>query len=307
MEERLQDHPLRPYSKLIINCALTGMVPTKGDTPHVPTEPGEIIRDAESCIRAGASMLHVHARDEEGKPTYRKDIYREIIGGIRELDDEVIICASTSGRLFRDPCLRGEVLDLGGSAKPDMASLTLGSFNFPRAIVALGKSQEKDRGGESYSISPNPPETIVALAEHMKDRGIRPELEVFEAGMINYGLYLIKKGTIPDDHPYFNLILGSLGAARASMSSLSHMVENLPSGAVWSAAGTGRFQLPINVASVVMGGGVRIGVEDCIYYDYDKKILATNEMLVDRIVRIAGEVGREVATPGETRKLLGLG
>ncbi|MBU7004592.1 MAG: 3-keto-5-aminohexanoate cleavage protein, partial [Theionarchaea archaeon] len=227
MEDRLQDYPLRPYPKLIINCALTGMVPTKGDTPYVPTDPEEIIRDAESCIEVGASMLHVHARDEEGKPTYRKEIYREAIRGIRDLNEEVIICASTSGRLFRDPVLRGEVLDLRGKAKPDMGSLTLGSFNFPGAIVALSRKGVGE--DHSNSISPNPPETIVDLAEHMKRRGIKPELEVFEAGMINYGLYLIRKGTIPDERPYFNLILGSLGASRASMSSLAHMVDNLPS------------------------------------------------------------------------------
>ena len=307
MDERLQDHPLRPYPKLIINCALTGMVPTKEDTPHVPTGPGEIIEDAESCIRAGASMLHVHARDEDGRPTYRREIYGEIIRGIRDVNEEVVICASTSGRLFREPALRGEVLDLEGRSKPDMASLTLGSFNFPRAIVALsstGKTASKE--GPSLSISPNPPETIVDLAEHMRKRGIKPELEVFEAGMINYGLYLMRKGTIPNENPYFNLILGSLGAARANMSSLAHMVDNLPSNAIWSAAGTGRFQLPINAASVLMGGGVRVGVEDCIYYDYEKKVLATNEMLVKRIVRIAGEIGRDVATPMETRKKLGL-
>jgi uncharacterized protein (DUF849 family) len=305
MEERLQDHPLRPYPKLIVNCALTGMVPTKEDTPHVPTDPEEIIHDAENCIEAGASMLHIHARDEEGKPTYRKEIYRETIRGIRDLDEEVIVCASTSGRLFRDPALRGEVLDLRGKAKPDMGSLTLGSFNFPRAIVALSK-REVSGDGHTNSISPNPPETIVDLAEHMKRRGIKPELEVFEAGMINYGLYLIRKGTIPHERPYFNLILGSLGGARASMSSLAHMVDSLPASAVWSAAGTGRFQLPINTASIIMGGGVRVGVEDCIYYDYDKKVLATNEMLVKRIARMADEIGRKVASPSESRRMLAL-
>jgi uncharacterized protein (DUF849 family) len=281
------------------------MVPTKGDTPLVPVTPAEVAEDASRVIEAGASMLHVHARDEEGKPTYSKEIYGEIISAIRDIHPEVIVCASTSGRLFRDPVLRGEVLNLTGRSRPEMASLTLGSFNFPRAIVALAKSHSME-SDLSYSISPNPPETIMHLAEHMKERGIKPELEVFEAGMINYGIYLMRKGIIPPEKPYFNLILGSLGAARANMASLAHMVESLPSGAVWSAAGTGRFQLPINAAAVIMGGGVRVGVEDCIYYDYAKKSLASNEMLVERIVRVAGEIGREVATPAETREMLGL-
>jgi 3-keto-5-aminohexanoate cleavage enzyme len=308
MDERLDDHPLRPYPKLLVNCALTGMVPTKDDTPHVPVTPEEIARDAKLCIEAGATMLHVHARDQDGKPTYRKEIYEDIIGRIRDLDPRVIICASTSGRLFREPELRGEVLQLKGRHRPDMASLTLGSFNFPRAIVALASPGKKagDSVDPSFSISPNPPETIMQLARMMSERGIKPELEVFEAGMINYGIYLMRKDILPGDRPYFNLILGSLGAARASMASLSHMVDNLPTGAIWAAAGTGRFQLPINVAAIVMGGGVRVGVEDCIYYDYGKKVLATNAKLVERLTRIAGEIGREIATAEEAREMLGL-
>ncbi len=297
----MQDYPLRPFPKLIINCALTGMVPTKEDTPHVPVSQEEVVDDAKRVIQAGASMLHVHARDEKGVPTYRAEKYQEIIEGIRELDSEVIICASTSGRLFRGPERRGQVLDLRGKAKPDMASLTLGSFNFPKAIVSLAKGEE-----EELSISPNPPGTIVSLARKMKERNIKPELEVFEAGMINYGVYLMRKGILPKEKPYFNLILGSLGAARANMSTLSHMVNCLPPGAIWSAAGTGRFQLPINAAAAVMGGGVRVGVEDNIYFDYDKKTLATNEMLVKRIVRIARELERDIADPLETREILGL-
>lgn len=303
MDDRLQDYPLRPFPKLVINCALTGMVPTKDDTPHVPVSPEEVARDAERVIEAGASMLHVHARGEDGLPTYRSEIYRDIIERIRDIDSEVIVCASTSGRIFRDPEKRGEVLDLKGRAKPDMASLTLGSFNFPRAIVSL---VEGESDGPSLSISPNPPETIMFLAQRMKERGILPELEVFEAGMINYGIYLMRKGVIQSDRPYFNLILGSLGAARANMATLSHMVNCLPPEAVWAAAGTGRFQLPINAAAVIMGGGVRVGVEDNIHFDYNKEKLATNGMLVNRIARIARELGRDIADPLETRDMLGI-
>ena len=288
MEDRLQDHPLRPFPKLIINCALTGMVPTKSDTSCVPVTPEEIASDAIACANAGATIVHVHARDEDGKPTYRKDVYREIIERIREAAPELVICVSTSGRKFPDPELRGEVLDLRGKARPDMASLTLGSFNFPQ------------------TISPNPPQTIHYLAERMAEKGIKPELEAFEAGMINYGVYLLRKGLLKDDSPYFNLILGSLGTSRANVASLHNMLECLPIDAVWSVGGVGRFQLPITTIAIALGGGVRVGIEDTIYYDYERTKLATNEMLVKRVVRIAKELGRELATPEETRSRLGL-
>ncbi len=306
MDGSLQDHPLRPYPKVVINCALTGMVPTKTDTPHVPTTPEEIAREAQECIEAGASMLHVHARDEEGRPTYRKEIYEDTIGRIRELDSEVIVCASTSGRLYKDPARRAEVLSLRGKARPDMGSLTLGSFNFPRTIISLARREGDGERTYDLSISPNPPETIMYLAGEMRERGIKPELEVFEAGMINYGVYLMGKGVLPNDKPYFNLLLGSLGAARANMASLAHMVNSLPTQAIWAAAGIGRFQLPITAGALVMGGGVRIGIEDNIHYDYEKAKLATNGMLVQRVVRLAHELGREIAAPFETREMLGL-
>jgi len=289
VEDRLLDHPIRPYTPLVINAALTGIVPTKAETPHVPMTPEEIAADASSCAEAGASIVHVHARDAEGNPTYEKDVYRDIIRRIRASEPELIVCASTSGRVFPDPQLRGEVLLLRGKARPDMASLTLGSFNFPT------------------TISPNPPQTITHLAKLMRDRGVVPELEVFEAGMANYGAYLLRKGIIPDDRrPYFNIILASLGAARANLSSLHNILECLPGSAVWSVGGVGRFQLPITTVSIAMGGGARVGLEDTIYYDSQKTKLATNRQLVERAVRIAQELGRDIATPKEAKKLLGL-
>jgi len=289
MEDRLQDHPIRPFPKLIINVALTGVVPTKSDNPNVPITPQEIADDALACAREGASIVHVHARDEDGKPTYRKEIYAEIIGRIRDKDPHLVICASTSGRVHNKPELRSEVLSLQGEERPDMASLTLGSFNFPDTISA------------------NPPETVVHLASLMRQRGIKPELEVFEAGMINYGVYLMRKGILSnDDRPYFNLILGSLGSARANISSLSHMSGCLPHNAIWSVGGVGRFQLTMTAVAIAIGAGVRVGLEDNIYFDHGKKILATNPQLVRRAAKLAGELGRDVACPVETRQMLGL-
>ncbi|MBD3258145.1 3-keto-5-aminohexanoate cleavage protein, partial [candidate division GN15 bacterium] len=150
-------HPLTPYSKLIINAAITGMIPMKNDTPHVPISVEEIIEDAGKCIQAGASMVHIHARDDDGVPTHQKDVYEQIIRGIRSAHPDVIICASLSGRLKNTFETRSEVLDLDGDVKPDMGSLTMGSLNFPK------------------QASVNSPEMISQLATRMLERGIVPE------------------------------------------------------------------------------------------------------------------------------------
>jgi uncharacterized protein (DUF849 family) len=278
-------HPITTYPKLIINSALTGMVPTKKDTPYVPINVEEIIKDAQLCCSAGASIVHLHARDEEGKPTYKKEIYAEMIQGIRETCPDLIICVTTSGRAHNSFEKRSQVLGLKDDLKPDMASLTLGSLNFPN------------------EASINTPDMIEQLAFKMKKNGIVPEVEIFEMGMINTAKVLIKKGILKKPF-YFNLLLGSIYSVPATLFDLTHMVTSLPPNVHWGAAGIGKFQLNMNLASILMGGNVRVGLEDNIYYDNEKKKFATNEMLVQRIVRLAKEVGRDVATPQETREYL---
>ena len=269
--------------KLIIKAALTGMIPTKKDTPFVPITPKEIARDAYKVCKLGASVLHLHARDKNGLPTYSAEVYQEIIERVKDKCPEVILCLSTSGRVHPQVEHRSEVLSL----KPEMASLTVGSLNFPR-----------------YP-SVNSPETIKKLAGLMRKNNILPELEIFESGFINYALFLYRRGILTDPL-HFNLLLGSLGTCPANIRDLSYLVDSLPSGSVWSATGIGRFQTQTNVGAILMGGHVRVGIEDSIYYNYPKRELATNEKLVARIIRIAEELGREIATPQETREILGL-
>jgi len=278
-------HPIVPYPKLIINVALTGMVPTKENTPYVPINVQEIIEDSKNCYDAGATIVHLHARDENGEPTYRKEIYADIIKGIRECCPDLIICTSTSGRAHNTFEKRSEVLELDGDMKPDMASLTLGSLNFPN------------------QASINTPEMIEKLAFKMKEKGIIPEVEIFEIGMINTAKVLIKKGLLEKPF-YFNLLLGSIYSVPGTLFDLSYMVKSLPPDVHWGAAGVGKFQLNMNLAAILMGGNIRVGLEDNIYYN--NKTLATNVMLIQRIVRLANEVGREVATAKETRELLGI-
>jgi 3-keto-5-aminohexanoate cleavage enzyme len=272
-----------PAGKMIIQLAPTGMIPMKKDTPHVPISPDEIARDAFKAYRLGSSVVHIHARDSEGRPTHKKEIYEDIISRIRDKCPDMIICVSTSGRSDPDIRHRMEVLEL----KPDMASLTLGSVNF------------------SKGPSMNSLEHIETLAHAMINNGVKPELEVFEAGFINTAKYLVKKGYIkPCLH--FNLILGSLGSMPADIRDLAYLAGSLPEGSTWSAAGIGRFQTQINAAAIIMGGHVRVGLEDSIYYNYERRELATNEQLVKRIVNTANDLGREIASPQEAREILGL-
>jgi 3-keto-5-aminohexanoate cleavage enzyme len=278
-----KDFEWLPAGKLIITIAPTGMIPTKAMTPHVPITPSEIAEDVNEAYKLGASIVHVHARDELGKPTYKKEKYEQIFSEIRKKCPDIIICASTSGRVDPQVEHRGEVLDL----YPEMASLTVGSLNFPK------------------HPSVNPLETIKALAKMMDDRGIIPELEIFEPGFINTAKYLVGKGLIKKPL-HFCLLLGSLGSISANLSDLTFLVSSLPAECTWSATGIGRFQTQINVAAMLMGGHVRVGIEDSIYFHYPTQELATNKKLVERLVRIVKELNREIATPNDVREILGL-
>ena len=272
---------------LIVNAALTGIVPTKRDNPNVPITAEEIAADAERCAEAGASIVHLHARDDDGRPTWRPDVFRRIVAAVRERCPDVIVCVSTSGRVFSDLEQRAAVLDLDGDEKPDLASLTLGSLNFPK------------------QASVNEPETIRALAERMAERGVVPELEVFELGMVDYAAYLIDREVLRP--PFvFNLLLGSLGTLAATPLNLALLVQALPAGAAWAGAGIGRFQFAVNALALTMGGHVRVGLEDTLWLDAERTRPASNVDLVRRIVRVADALEREVATPEAARTILGL-
>ena len=274
-------------SPLVINVALTGMVPRRSDSPHVPMTADEIGADAELCWAAGGRVFHLHARADDGSPAWDREIYAQVVRAVRTRVPEALICVSTSGRVFKSFEHRADVLFLEGDARPDYASLTLGSMNFPT------------------QASVNEPEVIRRLAETMRSRQIVPELEVFDLGMIDYAHYLIRKQVLCP--PYvFNLLLGSLGTLSATAANLALLVERLPDGAFWSAAGIGRFQWPMNALGVVMGGHVRTGLEDNLHVDTSRTRLATNAELVARVSRLAAAAGRSIATGEEARVLTGL-
>jgi 3-keto-5-aminohexanoate cleavage enzyme len=273
-------------SKFIFNFTPTGMIPTKGMTPFVPLKVDEIIRQVDEVAELGVNMVHLHARDHEtGEPTYKKEYYAKIIREIRRKWPELIIGVTTSGRTFTEFEQRSEVLELEGDAKPDFGSLTLSSLNF-NTVASI-----------------NSPKMIQALARKMLEHDIKPELEAFDLGMINYARYLIGKGLIKPPY-YFNLILGNIACAQANMLSLGLMINELPEGALWSAGGIGNFQLKINAMALVDGGGVRVGLEDNIWYDEGRTRLATNRDLVERILMIANALEREPYSHKELRELL---
>ena len=271
------------FEPLIIQLAPTGIIPQKSDNPSVPISPEEIAEDVSRCYKRGVSSVHVHARYGDGRPAYEKEIYEEIFNKIRKKCPKIIICASTSGRIFRNIEERSQVLEL----RPEMATLSVGNVNFIN------------------NPSINTMDSVRDIAVRMKKMGIKPELEIFEAGFINTALYLMKKEYL-ENPVHFNLLLGSLGSIPAGLRDLVYLVDSIPAGNTWSATGIGRFQIRINSAAIIMGGHVRVGLEDALYHHHATREPATNEMLVKRIVRIAHEVGREIATPEDARRILGL-
>ena len=273
---------------LIVNFTPTGMIPTREMTPHVPITVREIVEEVHQAVEIGITSVHLHARDERtGEPTYKAEVYRNIIAGIRQFSPDLVISVSLSGRNFKELEKRAEPLKLEGNVKPDMGSLTLSSVNFNR------------------EASVNSPDVIQALAQEMRQRGILPELEAFDSGMINYAKYLEQKGLLQPPH-YFNLLLGNIACAQADLLHAGIMIRDLPPNSFWSLAGIGDAQLMTNSIAVAAGGGVRVGLEDNIWYDPGRTRLARNAELVRRIHRLAESNERKIMTPVELRKLLNL-
>lgn len=258
-------------NKIIINFCPTGMVPTKSMTPHVPIQSEEIIEQTHEAYELGITIVHLHARDTNGKPTWKGSIYRDIFEGIRKYCPDLLICASTSGRVYSDFEKRAEVIEL----RPDMCSLTLSSLNFPT------------------QASINSPDIIQKLAQKMSQFGVHPELECFDLGMINYGQYLIRKGAI--ERPYYwNLLFGNIAGFQANFHQMGTAIQSIPENHFISLAGIGLAQLPVTASAIAMGYGVRIGLEDNIWFDSEKRHLATNTDLLKRTHKLLKVHEKEV-------------
>ena len=272
---------------LILNLAPTGMVPTREMSEHVPLQPAEVVADVLRCAEQGITVAHLHARDEHDEPTHSKDVYARIISGIREQRPDLVLCVSCSGRRAPEFAPRAEVLDLEGDLAPDTASLTLSSLNFPR------------------QASVNAPDVVVALAERMSERGIRPEVEIFDLGMVAILRRLQERGVLGAP-AQANLLFGNLATAQADLPDIGALVDRLPAGTVWSLAGLGAAQLSVAGIAAAAAPGVRIGLEDNLWLDAKRSIPATNRELVGRVHALAEIQGRTIMAPAELRTVLGL-
>jgi len=246
--------------KISINFCPTGMVPTKQMTPYVPVSPQEIIEEVHQAYEIGITIAHLHARDLDQSPTYRKPVYREIFEGVRTHCPGLIICGSTSGRKDPEFEKRSEVIEL----RPDMCSLTLSSLNFVK------------------QASLNSPDMIQQLAQKMMDHGVVPELECFDLGMINYGHYLIQKDLIRGPF-YWNLLFGNIAGFQANLLHISTAIQQLPGDHVIALGALGDHQLMVNAIAVACGYGVRTGIEDNIWWDTKRTQQCTNIELLNRI------------------------
>lgn len=271
-------------SKLIITAAICGAEVAKEHNPAVPYTVSEIADEARRSAEAGASIIHLHVRTDDGRPTQDRERFRQCIEAIRAVCPDVIIQPSTGGAVGMSNAERLQPVDLC----PEMATLDCGTCNF---------------GGDDIFV--NTENTIIEFARIMREKGVRPEIEVFDKGMIDMALRLHKKGVIGEPM-HFNFVLGVNGGISATPRDLVFMRESIPPGATFTATGIGRAQFSIAAVSIVMGGHVRVGLEDNVYLE--KGVLArSNGDLVAKAVRIAGELGREIAKPAEARQILGLG
>jgi 3-keto-5-aminohexanoate cleavage enzyme len=270
--------------KLIITCAISGAEVTKEHNPAVPYTIEEMVEAAHQAYLAGASIIHLHARYDDGKPTQNKDRYREIVKAIKDKCPELIVQVSTGGAVGMSREERSDVLNI----RPEMATLDCGTLNF---------------GGDEIFI--NTENDIIYFANKMNELGVMYEMECFEKGHIDTTLRLIKKGIIKG-HLHYSFVLGVNGGMTGEERDFIFLKESLPAGSTYSVAGIGRYEFTLAEHSIKHGGHVRVGLEDNIYIE--KGVLAkSNRELVEKIVTMAKKYNRAIATPKETRQMLKMG
>lgn len=271
-------------NKVIITAALTGAMTPKKLNPAIPLTPEEIAEDAYNCWKAGAAVVHLHMRDEKGLGTMDKEKFKKTVDLIKQRTDcDVVINCTTSGD---NRASYEERMSHLPYVMPEMASFDAGSFNWM-----------------PFGIFDNAPQFLESLGLKMKELGIKPELEIFDSGFMNIVNYYVKKEVLaPPCH--YQFVLGVGGGMEASVKNLQFLCDMLPKNATWSAFGLGKQHLPIMYTTLALGGHIRVGLEDNVYYSKDK--LGTNVEFVERAARIIKEFGKEPATPDEARQILGI-
>lgn len=269
--------------KLIITAAICGAEVTKEHTPNIPYTIEEIVREAESAYRAGAAIIHLHVREDDGTPTQSKERFKLAMDAIKDKCPDVIIQPSTGGAVGMTIDERLQPLELN----PEMATLDCGTLNF---------------GGDEIFV--NTENDIIEFARRMQEIGVKPELECFEKGHIDMVLRLHKKGLIKGPL-HFSFVLGVNGGMSGELRDFIYMKESIPGDSTFSVAGIGRYEFPLAVASIIDGGHVRVGFEDNIYISKGQ-LASSNGELVEKVVRLAHELGRKIASPNEARNILGI-
>ena len=267
--------------KLIITAAICGAEVTKEHNPIVPYTVSEIAEEAYKSYKAGASIIHLHVREDDGAPTQSKARFKACMDAILERCPDVIVQPSTGGAVGMTDDERLQPTELN----PEMATLDCGSCNFGGPEVFMNSDAQ-----------------IEYFGKRMIERGIKPEIEVFDKGMVDIAIRMHKKGFIKAPM-HFDFVLGV--QMQASARDLVFMVESIPQGSTWTVAGVGRHEMPMAAMAIPMGGHVRVGLEDNIYISRGV-LTKSNAELVEKVVRLANELGREVATPDEARVILGL-
>ena len=271
--------------KLIITAAICGAEVTKKQNPNIPYNVREIGIEAEKAFLAGASIIHLHVREDDGTPTQDIKRFQACVNEIKNRCPDVIVQPSTGGAIGMSNEERLQPIFM--DPPPEMATLDCGTMNF---------------GGDEIFV--NTENTIIHFAQEMNSRGIKPELECFDKGMIDMAMRLNKKGYIKDPM-HFNFVLGVIGGIAATSRDLIFMIDSISKNSTFTVCAIGRHEFPMVILSIVMGGHARVGFEDNIYLS--KGILAkSNSELVEKIVRISKKVGRDIASPYEARKILGL-
>jgi 3-keto-5-aminohexanoate cleavage enzyme len=269
------------HTPLIITAAVDGAETMREHNPNVPYTPDEIAAEAVRCREAGASMVHVHGREDDGTPTQSREVFSEILDKIRERSD-ILVQFSTGGAVWMSVEERIEALDL----KPDMATLTTGTVNF----------------GDDVFMNSLP--MIRQIAERLNEFDIKPEIEIFDTGMVDTAMRLVDEELL-EEPLHFDFVLGVPGGMGGRPENLEFLVGMIPDGSTWSVAGIGRHELPLAYKAIDMGGHVRVGLEDNIFVE--KGVLAKGSYeLVEKVVEYANQQGRELATPELARQILSL-
>ena len=269
--------------KLIITAAICGAEVTKEQNPAVPYTVKEMVREAKSAYDAGAGVIHVHVREDDGTPTQSKKRFKEVLDAIYKEIPDVLVIPSTGGAVGMSAEERLQPTELF----PEMATLDCGTCNFGDDVFENTIPMMREFG------------------KRMLENNIKPEYECFEMGHLDTILRLAQKGQVPGAPMQFNFVLGVFGCTPATGENLAWLVRNIPEGSTWTATGIGRYQFPLAMAAIPMGGNVRVGFEDNLYLS--KGVLAkSNGELVEKVVRLSRELGREIASPAEARRILSL-